>query len=95
LNNAAKYAHASRLSVALVVSGGDAELETGQASIALDIDDDGIGIAPADLDRARTHGLLGMRQRVAARGGTLDIGAGPHGNGTRVSARMPVKMQAL
>ncbi|CAB3784761.1 histidine kinase [Pararobbsia alpina] len=90
LNNAAKYAHASRLGVALCISESDGPLEAGQASIELDIDDDGIGIAPADLDRARTHGLLGMRQRVAARGGTLDIGPGSHNSGTHVSVRMPV-----
>ena len=58
--------------------------------IALDIVDDGIGIAPEDLFRARTHGLLGMRQRVAARGGTLDIGPGTDGIGTRVCVRMPL-----
>jgi signal transduction histidine kinase len=93
LNNAAKYARASRVGVALSLSQRDEPFEPGQASISLAIDDDGIGIAPADLDRARTHGLLGMRQRVAARGGTLEIGPGPRNNGTRVSVRMPVAMQ--
>jgi signal transduction histidine kinase len=90
LNNAAKYARASRLGVALSLSEDDELPAAGPASISLEIDDDGIGIAPADLDRARTHGLLGMRQRVAARGGTLEIGPGPRHGGTRVSVRMPV-----
>jgi signal transduction histidine kinase len=70
-----------------------AKLNAEAGSITLDIVDDGIGIAPEDLLRARTHGLLGMRQRVAARGGTLDIGPGDGGTGTRVSVRMPVDGQ--
>jgi signal transduction histidine kinase len=92
LNNAAKYAQAGRLIVALEMPEIEGSVEAWQGSIALDIIDDGVGIAPEDLDRARTHGLLGMRQRVAARGGTLDIGPGSHNVGTRVSVRMPVNM---
>ncbi len=105
LNNAAKYAQATHLSVQLrlPLDGTDevrvnpdlaapqAEVPP-EAPIALEIIDDGIGIAPEDLFRARTHGLLGMRQRVAARGGTLDIGPGVHGLGTRVFVRMPLTM---
>jgi signal transduction histidine kinase len=77
LTNAAKYANASRVSIGLQVSADQ---------VALHIADNGIGITPADLKRTHTHGLLGMRQRVAARGGHFDIRrATPAGTDIRVT----------
>jgi len=43
---------------------------------------------PADLKRTHTHGLLGMRQRVAAHGGRFDIRRGVPG-GTDIHVVMP------
>ncbi len=43
---------------------------------------------PADLKRTHTHGLLGMRQRVAAHGGRFDIRRGVP-NGTDIHVVMP------
>jgi signal transduction histidine kinase len=48
-------------------------LQIGEGEVMLDIADNGVGIMPADLKRTHTHGLLGMRQRVAAHGGRFDI----------------------
>jgi signal transduction histidine kinase len=77
LTNAAKYAHASRICVALTLD---------DDTVSLHIADDGIGIAPRDLQRTHTHGLVGMRQRVSARGGRFEIEAAvPHGTSIRVS----------
>jgi len=77
LTNAAKYAHASRIRVALTFD---------DVNVSLDIADDGIGIRPQDLKRTQTHGLVGMRQRVSARGGRFEIErATPHGTSIRVS----------
>ncbi|KND58397.1 Sensor histidine kinase [Candidatus Burkholderia verschuerenii] len=77
LTNAAKYAHASRIHVALSLDG---------ESVSLHIADNGIGIQPGDLQRTQTHGLVGMRQRVSARGGRFEIErAIPHGTSIRVS----------
>jgi signal transduction histidine kinase len=39
------------------------------------------------------HGIIGMRERVAVFGGSLEVGAGPHG-GFRVAARLPLKPPA-
>jgi signal transduction histidine kinase len=36
------------------------------------------------------HGLIGMRERIAACGGQLSIGPGPDGTGFRVAATLPV-----
>ncbi|WP_425605949.1 sensor histidine kinase [Paraburkholderia sejongensis] len=79
LTNAAKYARASKVSIALRVDDGE---------VALHIADNGVGIMPADLKRTHTHGLLGMRQRVAAHGGRFEIRRGPH-NGTDIDVVMP------
>ncbi|CAG4898219.1 hypothetical protein R52603_02788 [Paraburkholderia saeva] len=79
LTNAAKYANASRVSIGLTVHADQ---------VALHIADNGIGITPADLKRTHTHGLLGMRQRVAARGGHFDIRRGAAG-GTDIRVTMP------
>ncbi|WP_460902694.1 sensor histidine kinase [Paraburkholderia jirisanensis] len=80
LTNAAKYAHASQVTIGLV-------LQTGL--VTLHIADNGVGIMPADLTRTHTHGLLGMRQRVAARGGRFEIGRGAAG-GTDIRIEMPL-----
>ncbi|WGS51831.1 sensor histidine kinase [Paraburkholderia sp. D15] len=79
LTNAAKYARASKVSIALRV---------GDGQVALHIADNGVGIMPADLTRTHTHGLLGMRQRVAAHGGRFDIRRGEP-NGTEIDVTMP------
>ena len=48
---------------------------------------------PQDLQRTHTHGLLGMRQRVSARGGRIEIERRvPHG--TRIRATMPRERSA-
>lgn len=79
LTNAAKYARASKVSIGL---------DIGDAQVALHIADNGVGIRPADLNRTHTHGLLGMRQRVAAHGGRFDIKRGVP-NGTDIYVVMP------
>jgi len=79
LTNAAKYARASQVSIGLQV---------GEGRVTLDIADNGVGIMPADLTRTHTHGLLGMRQRVAAHGGQFDIRRGVP-RGTDIHVVMP------
>jgi signal transduction histidine kinase len=52
------------------------------------IDDDGNGLM-AVRPVTSGHGLLGMRERVAAGGGTLEVGPRTTGPGWRVHARFP------
>jgi signal transduction histidine kinase len=80
LTNAAKYARASQVTIGLAASHGE---------VTLHIADNGIGIMPADLTRTHTHGLLGMRQRVAAHGGRFEIRRGDV-HGTDIHVVMPV-----
>jgi PAS domain S-box-containing protein len=58
--------------------------------LRFEVEDDGRGIAAADLAKARSLGLKGMRERLAYLGGSLDIGAAPRG-GTRLRGRVPLR----
>jgi len=57
---------------------------TGGSQISITVQDDGLGFAPEKLD-GRGLGLSGMRARVQALGGHLDLQSTP-GQGTRVTA---------
>jgi signal transduction histidine kinase len=60
------------------------------AEVSIEVSDDGPrGQAPRPVVRAGSgHGLIGMRERAALFGGTLE--AGPHAGGFRVRASLPV-----
>jgi signal transduction histidine kinase len=76
LANAAKHAHASVVHV---------ELDTPDTVMRLAISDDGIGGA----DPAQGSGLTGLRDRVEAVGGTLDV-TSPADGGTTLLIQIPV-----
>jgi signal transduction histidine kinase len=76
LANAAKHAGARRVSV---------EATPGEAHLEVAVRDDGAGGADP-----QGRGLEGLRDRVEAIGGTLEVVDGPEG-GTVVTARLPVE----
>jgi signal transduction histidine kinase len=76
LANAAKHAHASAMYV---------ELDASDTAVRLAIRDDGIGGA----DPARGSGLTGLRDRIEAVGGRLDV-TSPEGSGTTLLIEIPV-----
>jgi signal transduction histidine kinase len=82
LTNVVKHAGPAHAQV--VVGYGDQE-------VTVEVIDDGRGAVTSVTDgRAGTgNGLIGMRERVAAVGGDLEVGPRPHG-GFRVAARLPV-----
>jgi signal transduction histidine kinase len=88
LTNCARHARASRVDVRIEWTEGD----DGQPRGALlRIEDDGIG---TDLDVAPTGlGLVGMRERVTALGGSLSIESAPQ-LGFRLCARVPAAASA-
>ena len=57
--------------------------------VALEVEDNGVGISPDALGRPEALGLLGMRERAAVFGGYVEI-AGIPGKGTTVVVRMPI-----
>lgn len=81
LTNVVRHAAATRITVTLRVEG---------ASVTLSVQDDGQGFA-ADAPTARL-GLLGMRERIAAVGGGVQIDSAP-GAGTTVRVRLPLEVQ--
>ncbi len=82
LNNASKYAQAKRVRVQFACT--DQELR-------LEIVDDGVGFRLRDV-RPKALGLVGMRQRVQARGGSFEISSNP-GEGCRIRVILPLKPQ--
>ncbi|MEO8038903.1 MAG: CHASE3 domain-containing protein [Betaproteobacteria bacterium] len=80
LNNAAKYSQTTRIRVSLSVVPGE--------RCTLEIEDFGIGFQAANI-RPKAHGILGMRERLAARGGTLTVDSVPD-RGTRITASLPL-----
>jgi len=85
LTNVVKHAGSARAQV--VVGYGDQD-------VTVEVIDDGRGAVTSVSDgRAGTgHGLIGMRERVAAFGGDLEVGPRPDG-GFRVAARLPLAVE--
>jgi len=79
LTNIARHSGARNAWVLLAVADGGLEVE---------VEDDGRGIAPEDLAKARSLGLKGMRERIAYIGGSFEVARAPRG-GTRLRIRVP------
>lgn len=77
LTNALKHARASRVVVRIAYGN----------RLELDVVDDGVG---AGASPTGGHGIIGMRERVALYGGTLDVGP-LSGSGFRVRATFPIE----
>lgn len=69
-------------------------LERQSGSIVLRIADDGRGIAAGSLDRPGHYGIIGMRERLDALGGTLSVVHAARG-GTVIEASLPLAIAAI
>jgi signal transduction histidine kinase len=78
ITNISKHAKARRVWVSLAAHGGQVEVS---------VRDDGVGFDATALPRS-VYGLVGMRFRVEAEGGTLALVSAP-GQGTLVQAKLP------
>ncbi len=78
--NIVKYAQARQVWLTLLSCDGKVEIG---------VRDDGVGF-DTDGHTAARYGLLGMRYRVQAEGGRLEVSSSP-GQGTQVLARLPLK----
>ena len=81
LTNVQKHARAS----SVVLS-----IELGASSLLLQVQDDGIGMSPAQKAKLKSHGLRGMKHRVDAFHGRFEMSSAP-GRGTELRAELPLK----
>lgn len=79
MTNAARHARAGLVTVSLSAGGGWYRLA---------VSDDGRGFGPATAGARTSLGIMGMRERAGACGGTLEITSRP-GRGTTVEVRIP------
>ncbi len=70
LTNISKHAHASRV---------DIELSVDSGVLTLEVSDNGQGIAPGDLAKARSFGIRGLHERAATVGGWVDLSSSSKG----------------
>lgn len=88
LTNAAKHAGATIVSVTV----SNLLVESNLARIEIKVQDDGKGL-DVDLSESRRFGLLGMRERVQAFNGDIQIES-DSGTGTLITADMTVKVSS-
>ena len=81
VTNAERHAGAGRIEVSWTCSGDGAVLE---------IHDDGSGFERGTAGRMDSYGILGMRERAASIGATLQVDSDP-GAGTRVRCLLGVQ----
>jgi PAS domain S-box-containing protein len=82
LNNISKHSMARRA---------DLTVRDSQGAIEIDVRDDGVGFEPSLVREG--FGLVGMRERAALLGGTLDVDS-TRGSGTRIRASIPLLTRA-
>ncbi|MCA2997282.1 MAG: PAS domain S-box protein [Rhodocyclaceae bacterium] len=80
LNNIVKHAQAKIVSVELTHQSG---------SLAVSVRDDGVGMDPALAPSSDSFGLVGMRERAMAMGGTVTVES-VTGQGTRIGIVVPL-----
>lgn len=80
LTNVTRHSKATRVDVTVRHLG---------STIILGVEDNGVGILPQSLSGPRSLGLVGMRERAVACGGTLVIRGQP-GQGTAIIVTIPV-----
>jgi two-component system, NarL family, sensor histidine kinase UhpB len=80
LTNVAKHANATHVRVAL---------RTDADSLSLDVSDDGRGITREEQRGSHSLGLVGLRERAIAWGGTVAV-SGDASSGTTVALRLPL-----
>lgn len=81
LNNVAKHAKATEVSVSYSIR---------PDAAVLVVEDNGVGFDPSTAPGGQSFGLIGMDERVAEQNGTLTVESHP-GKGTRITARIPLQ----
>lgn len=80
LHNVSKHAQARSVRV---------ELQWASDVLGVEVQDDGVGLAPGALDEPQRFGLRGLRERAASCGGWVDVSSRP-GKGTLLALNLPL-----
>lgn len=83
LTNVLKHAHATAV---------DIDLSDCEGVLTLEVSDNGHGMGPDALRKAKSFGLLGLKERAAKVGGWMDVSSSPRG--TSVILSVPLDMAA-
>jgi signal transduction histidine kinase len=81
LNNIVKHAKATHVWISYLAE---------PDAVTLTVRDNGVGFAAGTESSNQSFGMIGMRERVAAVGGTLHVTSSP-GEGTTIQARIPLR----
>jgi signal transduction histidine kinase len=85
LTNIARHAQAEHIRVLL---------EERNNQLAMEVEDDGIGLADEALEQPQSFGIMGMRERAKLVGGVLELGpAGDRGTRVRVTIPLPESLE--
>ncbi len=79
LTNVSKHAEATEVVIELSFAGG---------ALLVELTDNGRGMAPGALDKARSFGIRGLRERASTVGGWVDVNSGA--TGTSMLLSIPV-----
>lgn len=79
LTNISKHAQATRVSMDLSLTGG---------VLSLEVSDNGRGLSGADLAKAQSFGIRGLKERALTVGGWIDLSSGP--GGTTIILSVPL-----
>jgi glucose-6-phosphate-specific signal transduction histidine kinase len=66
------------------------ELQIGAGVLSLEVSDNGCGIAPPDLAKARSFGIRGLHERASTVEGWVDLTSGGSGSGTTLILSVPL-----
>ncbi|MBU0587877.1 MAG: response regulator [Gammaproteobacteria bacterium] len=80
LTNISKYAQCDQVTI---------DLTDAEDVLTLEVSDNGIGITPSNLDKAKAFGLKGLSERAKSVGGWLDVSC-PSGIGTSIILSVPL-----
>lgn len=86
LTNVAKHASARRVVLDLTLSAG---------VLSLEVSDDGCGLAPEDLAKARSFGIRGLHERASTVGGWVDLSSSRTGTSLILSVPLSDPAQLL
>jgi signal transduction histidine kinase len=81
LTNVARHAHATSVDVSLTRRG---------LTAVLTVSDNGRGITSGEMEHPRSFGVIGMRERARALGGSVALRGAP-GEGTTVEVKLPLE----